>query len=32
MPPWIMRFAIVAALALGSGFGGGWKWEHFPIH
>jgi hypothetical protein len=28
--PWIVRLTILAALALGSGFGGGWKWDSLP--
>jgi len=25
-----VRLTILAALALGSGFGGGWKWDSLP--
>ncbi len=28
--PRIVRLTILAALALGSGFGGGWKWDFLP--
>jgi hypothetical protein len=27
---WIVRLTVFAALVLGSGLGGGWKWDSLP--